>query len=144
MKSIIAETERNAFPQTPPKDASPTAKWTPRTPPRPERMPSTPGLPASSSPGKKVDLRMTPAVTQGSWTILSSDTKNSGLSITRPQGVNPVLGTTKPQSQSPPKALLSKPPTHLPPSSRTQNIQTSQPAIPVRMNVGSPSIRHTL
>lgn len=143
MKSIIAETERNAFPQTPPKDGSSVAKWTPRTPPRPERMPSTHGSQISSSPGKKVDLRMTPAVTQISPTILRPDTTSSGLSLTRPQGVSPALGVVKPQSPSPPKAL-SKPQAHIPlPLTRSRSTQASQPIIPIKMDVGSPSIRRT-
>jgi len=143
MKSIIAETERDAFPQTPPKDGSSVAKWAPRTPPRPERMPSTHGSPVSSSPGKKVDLRMTPTITQISSTILRPDATSSGLSLTRPQGVSPALGVAKAQSQPPPKAL-SKPPVHIPPPLiRSQSTRISQPIIPVKMDAGSPSIRRT-
>jgi hypothetical protein len=141
MKSIIAETERSAFPQTPPKDGSSIAKWTPRTPPRPERMPSTREQPVSSSPGRKVDLKMTPAITQIPPTVLRPDTTSSGLSLTRPQGVSPALGAVKPQSQSPPNAL-SEPPVHIPPPlTRSQSAQISQPIVPVKM--GSPSIRRT-
>ena len=143
MKTIMAETERNAYSQNPPKDGSPVAKWTPRTPPRPERMPPTHGSPVSSSPGKKVNLRMAPVITQTSSTILRPGTTSSALSLTRPQGVSPALGAAKSQSQSPPKAL-SKPPAHTPtPLTRTQSTQVSQPIIPVKMGVGSPSIRRT-
>jgi len=143
MKSIIAETERNAYSQNPPKDGLSVAKWTPRTPPRPERMPPTHGSPVSSSPGKKVDLRMTPALTQTSSTTLRPDTTSSALSLTRPQGVNPALGAVGSRSQSPPKAL-SNPPAHTPsPLTRTQSAQVSQPIIPVKMGAGSPSIRRT-
>ena len=143
MKSIIAETERNALPQTPPKDGPSTAKWTPRTPPRPERMPSTSGLPVSSSPGKKIDLRMTPAVMQVSSTSLGSGTTNSGLSLTRPQGVSPTLGVAKLQSQSPPKAL-SKPPVHISPSmARAQSTQMPQPIIPFKISGSSPGMHRT-
>jgi len=144
MKSIIAEAERKAFPQTPPPDGPPTAKWTPRIPPRPERMPSTPGLPSSSSPSKNIDLRMKSTITEGSSTVIRSNTTNSGLSISRPHRVSPALGTAKPQSQSPPKVLSSKPPAHIPPPlARTQGPQVSQPIIPVKMGASSPSIRRT-
>lgn len=143
MKNIIAETERSAFPQTPPKDGLSTAKWTPRTPPRSERMPSTSGSPVSSSTSKKVDLRMTPAITQASSTIPRPNATGSGLSLTRPQGVNPAFGVAKLQSQSPPKAL-SKPPNHIPPPlTRIQSTQVSQPIIPIKMGNGSPTIRRT-
>jgi len=143
MKSIIAETERNTFPQNPPKDGSSMAKWTPRTPPRSERMPPTHGSPVSSSPGTKVDLRIKPAITQTSSTILRPDTTSSALSLTRPQGVSPALGAAKSQSQSPLKGP-SRPPAHiLPPLTRSQSTQVSQPVIPVRTGVSSPSIRRT-
>ena len=142
MKSIIAETERSAFPQTPPSEGLSTAKWTPRTPPRSERMPSTSGSPVSLSTSKKVDLRMTPAITQA-LTIPRPNATGSGLSLTRPQGVNPAFGVAKPQSHSPPKAL-SKPPNHIPPPlTRIQSTQVSQPIIPIKMGTGSPTIRRT-
>ena len=138
MKSIMAETERNAFPQTPPKDGS-LAKWTPRTPLRPERMPSTSGSPVSS-PSKKVDLRvMTPAITQESSIIVKPDTTSSGLSMSRPQGVGPTLGIPKPLSQSPPGPHVFSLPTHAP-QPRTR-AQSGQPIIPARMGPSSPSIR---
>ena len=142
MKSIIAEAEKNALPQTPPKDGLSTTKWTPRTPPRPERMPSVPGPPMSSSPGKKVDLRMTPTITQGSFTTVRPDTKSSGLSMTRPQGVGPALGAAKQQFQSPPKTPLSPAPTTLS-LTRTKSTQTSQPITPTKTGASSPSIRRT-
>ena len=139
MKSIIAETERGAFPQTPPKDGLLTAKWTPRTPPRSERMPSTSGSPVSST-DRKVDLRMTPAITPASLTIHGPNATGSGLSLTRPQGVNPMSGVAKSQSQSPSKAL-SMPSSHISlPLTRTQSTHVSQPIIPVKMGAGSPSI----
>ena len=143
MKTIIAETERSAFPHTPPKDGLSTVKWTPRTPPRSERMPLTSGPPLSSSVSKRIDLRMTPAITPVSSTIHGFNTTGSGLSLTRPQGVNPTFGAVKPQSQSPPKSL-SKPPNHIPPSlTRTQSTQVTQPIIPIKMGASSPSVRRT-
>lgn len=144
MKSIIAETERNSSPHTPPRDGSLTAKWTPRTPPRPELMPSSPAPPVSSSPGKRVDPRTTPAIMQGPPTIARPVTTGSGLSITRPQGVGPALGEARPQSQTPPKTIVPKSPARIPPSlTGTQNNQVSQPTTPVKPSAGSPSIRRT-
>jgi len=144
MKRIIAETERDAFTQIPKKDGSPTARWTPRTPPRPERQPPAPGLPLSLSPDKRIDVRTTFSIAQGSLSIVRPDTASSGLSMTRPQGVDPVLGMGKPQSQSPPKALTSKTRAHIPPSlTRTKSTQVPQPITPIKMGVGSPSVRRT-
>jgi len=144
MKRIIAETERDAFAQIPPNDGSSIAKWTPRTPPRSEWMPPTPGLPPSSSQDKRVDVRTSPGMTQGSSNIVRLDTASSGLLITRPRGVIPVIGIGKPQSQSPPKAITSKPRVHAPPlPTRTQSTQVSQPITPIKMGASSSSIRRT-
>jgi len=144
MKRIIAETERDAFTQTPPKDGSPTAKWVPRTPPRPEQMPPTAGSPQSLSPDKRVDVRITPAVMRGSSSTIRPDTTSSGLSRTRPQGVSPVLGIGKPPSQSPPKSLTSRSQTHDPPPlTRTQSTQVFQPIIPIKRGASSPGVRRT-
>ena len=143
MKRIIAETERGAFIQTPPNDGSPIAKWTLRTPPRPEQMPHTAGSPQSLSPDKRVDVRTSPGITQGSSNIVGLDTASSGLSITRPRGVIPVLGIGKSQSQSPPKAIILKPRAHVPPPTRAQSTQVSQPITPIKMGAGSPGIRRT-
>lgn len=144
MKSIIAETERDAYLQTSPKDGSPVAKWKPRTPPRPERMPPAPGSLLPPSPSKKIDLRVTPTITQGSSTTIRPDTTSSGLSITRPQGAGPALPTVKPQPRSPPRVLASRPPIHVPPPlTRTQSTQVSHPITPVKMEAGSSSIRRT-
>jgi hypothetical protein len=146
MKSIIAETEMNASSRTPPKDCFSMAKWTPRTPPRPELMPSTLASPVSSSPGKRGELRMTLANTQGPPTTARPDTTSSGLSITRPPGVSPALEGVKLQTQSSPKTLVPKPPAHtLPPSARTQgrSSQVSQPITPVKLNASSTGIRRT-
>lgn len=144
MKSIIAETERDASSQTPPKDGLPTLKWTPRTPPRPERMPPAPGFPTSLSPGKKVDLRGTTVITPGSPTIARPDTKSSGLSMTRPRGVGSALVEAKQQAQSPPKTLMPKPSAHIPPPPiRTQNTQIFQSITPVKPVASSSSMRRT-
>lgn len=144
MKSIIAETERKASPRTPPKDGSPTAKWTPRTPMRAERMPPALGLSMSSSPGKRVDWRISPATMAGPSTIVRPETTSSGLSITRPQGVDPVPAVTKQQAQSPQKAVTPKPSAHIPPPlTRSQSAQVSQPIAPVKFGPGSPSVRRT-
>jgi hypothetical protein len=144
MKSIIAETERNLSSQTSPKDGLSTAKWTPRTPPRPERMPPTPAPPASSSPSKMGDVRITPVTTQGVPAITRPEITSSGLSITRPQGIGPALGVAKSQAQTPPKSLGIKPPLHFPPSpTRTQSSQAAQPITPVKLGAGSPSVRRT-
>ncbi|KAF9784961.1 hypothetical protein BJ322DRAFT_1060536 [Thelephora terrestris] len=146
MKSIIAETEMNASSRTPPKDCFSMAKWTPRTPPRPELMPSTLASPVSSSPGKRGELRMTLANMQGPPTTARPDTTSSGLSITRPPGVSPALEGVKLQTQSSPKTLVPKSPAHtLPPSARTQSrsSQVSQPITPVKLNASSTGIRRT-
>lgn len=141
MKSIIAETERNASSRTPPKDGPLTVKWTPRTPPRPERMAPVPGLPMSSSTSKKVDLRTTAAITPGLPTVAKPGTPSSGLSITRPRDVGPVLAAEKQQSRSPPKPLVLKPSAH--PLTRTQSDQVFQPITPLKSSASSPSIRRT-
>ena len=144
MKRIIAETERGALAPAPPNDGSPIAKWTPRTPPRPERMPPTTESPPSLSPDRRADVRTSPGIAQGSLAIVRPDTASSGLSITRPRGVIPVLGVGKPQSQSPPKATASKPRLHAPPPlTRAQSTHVSQPITPTKMGAGSPSIRRT-
>jgi len=144
MKRIIAETERGAFAQTPPNNGSPIAKWTPRTPPRPERMPPTAGSPSSLSPDKRVDVKTSPGISQGSSSIVRLDSASSGLSITRPRGAIPVVGVGKSQSQSPPKAITPKLRIHDPlPVTRAQSTQLSQPITPTKMGVGSPSIRRT-
>lgn len=143
MKSIIAETEKNMSCRTPPKDGLSTLKWTPRTPPRAERMPPTPGLPISSSPSK-VDSRTSPAITPGLTAVTRPrpDTTSSGLSITRPQGVNPVLAVVKQQAQSPLKVITPNPPAHVSPLlTRTQSAQVSQPIMPVKLGSSSPGIR---
>jgi len=144
MKRIIAETERDAFAQTPPKDGSPVAKWTPRMAPRPERMPPTTGSPPSLSPGKRVGVKTSPGIAQGSSSIIRLDTAGSGLSMTRPREVIPVLGIGKPQSQSPPKAVTLKPRVHAPPPlTRTQIGQVPQPITPIKVGSGSPGVRRT-
>ena len=141
MKSIMAEAEGNTSSQTPPKDGLSTVKWTPRTPPRPERMPAPP---VSLSTGKKIDLKITPAATPGYKTVVRPDITSSGLSMTRPQELGPAPGGVGPQAQTPPKTLVSKPPTHIPPpSTRTQSTQASQTITPVKLSAGSPSIRRT-
>ena len=144
MRSIIAETEKNATSRTPPTDGLSTMKWIPRTPPRPDRMPPAPGLPMPSSPGKKAEFRRTPATTPGPSTVARPNHTSSGLSITRPRGVGPALAVANQQTQTPQKALTPEFSAHTHPLlARTRSTQLSQPGTPVKLFVSSSSIQRT-